>query len=108
MSNGRFEELCRDIEVSLQRNHMLSASLSGALKSLRERAMFFFALLPQGDGRFAFESRREFMEENGDEFLGLQQALTRLARSWRTCPPSRKKSSTSPGAPRSCRCSSAS
>ena len=78
VSNGRFEELCRDVEVSLQRNHMLSASLSGALKSVRERAMFFFALLPTGDGRFAFENRREFMEENGDEFLGLQQALTRL------------------------------
>ena len=26
----------------------------------------------------AFENRREFMEENGDEFLGLQQSLTRL------------------------------
>ena len=48
------------------------------MKSLRDRALFFFALLPQGDGRFAFESRREFMEENGDEFLGLQQVLTRL------------------------------
>jgi ATP-dependent DNA helicase DinG len=78
VSNGRFEELCRDVEVSLQRNHMLSASMSGALKSVRERAPFFFALLPQGDGRFAFENRREFMEENGDEFLGLQQSLTRL------------------------------
>ena len=78
VSNARFEELCRDVEISLQRNHMLSASLSGALKSIRERALFFFALLPQGDGRFAFENRREFMEENGDEFLGLQQSLTRL------------------------------
>jgi ATP-dependent DNA helicase DinG len=78
VSNARFEELCRDVEASLQRNHMLSASLSGAVKSLRERGLFFFALLPQGDGRFAFENRREFLEENGDEFLGLQQALTRL------------------------------
>jgi len=34
--------------------------------------------MPQGDGRFAFENRREFMEENGDEFLSLQGALTRL------------------------------
>ncbi len=73
VSNARFEELCRDVEVSLQRNHMLSASMSGALKSVRERALFFFALLPLGDGRFAFENRRGFMEENGDEFLGLQQ-----------------------------------
>src|SRR5229473_566446 len=78
VSNGRFEELCRDVEVSLQRNHMLSASLSGALKSLRERSQLFFSLLPPGEGRFAFENRREFMEENGDEFLGLQHSLGRL------------------------------
>ena len=78
VSNGRVEELCRDVEASLQRNHMLSASISGALKSLRERSMFFFALLPQGDGRFSFENRREFLEENGDEFLALQQSFTRL------------------------------
>src|SRR4030081_832517 len=40
--------------------------------------MFFFALLPQGEGRFSFENRREFLEENGDEFTGLQQSFTRL------------------------------
>src|SRR3989449_8330072 len=78
VSNARLEDLCRDVEASLQRNHLLSAALSGALKSLRERAMFFFALLPQGEGRFAFENRREFLEENGDEFLALQQSLRRL------------------------------
>ena len=78
VSNARIEELCRDVESSLQRNHMLSAAISGATRSLRERGMFFFALLPQGDGRFAFENRREFMEENGDEFISLQNALTRL------------------------------
>jgi ATP-dependent DNA helicase DinG len=78
VSNSRVEELCRDVESSLQRNHALSATLSGAVKSLRERSMFFFALLPQGEGRFAFENRREFLEENGDEFLALQQSFTRL------------------------------
>ena len=78
VSNGRFEELCRDVEGSLQRNHMYTPQLSGALKSVRERAAFFFALLPAGENRFAFENRREFLEENGDEFLGLQQSLTRL------------------------------
>src|SRR6266566_2247665 len=78
VSNARVEELCRDVEASLQRNHLLSASVSGALKSLRERAMFFFALLPQGDGRFAFENRREFLEENGEEFLALQHSLGRI------------------------------
>ena len=79
VSNARVEELCRDVEASLQRNHQLSAALSGALKSLRDRSMFFFALLPQGEGRFAFENRRDFLEENGDEFLALQQSLQRLS-----------------------------
>jgi ATP-dependent DNA helicase DinG len=78
VSNWRVEELCRDAEASLQRNHMLSGSLAGAVKSLRDRCMFFFAVLPQGEGRFAFENRRDFLEENGDEFIGLQQSLQRL------------------------------
>jgi ATP-dependent DNA helicase DinG len=78
VSNSRVEELCRDVEASLQRNHALSSNLAGAVKSLRERSMFFFSLLPQGEGRFAFENRREFLEENGDEFLALQQSFTRL------------------------------
>jgi ATP-dependent DNA helicase DinG len=79
VSNLRVEELARDVEQFLQHNRMLSASLSGALASLRERSQFFFSLLPPGEGRFAFENRREFLEENGDEFLTLNQAMTRLA-----------------------------
>jgi ATP-dependent DNA helicase DinG len=78
VSNWRVEDLCRDVDSSLQRNHMLSASIAGAVKSLRERSLFFFSLLPQGEGRFAFENRREFLEENGEEFLALQHAFTRL------------------------------
>jgi ATP-dependent DNA helicase DinG len=78
ISAARLEELCRDVEASLQRNRMYTASLSGAVKSLRDRSGFFFSLLPEGEGRFAFESRREFLEENGDEFLGLRQSLVRL------------------------------
>jgi ATP-dependent DNA helicase DinG len=79
VSNLRVEDLARDVETSLQHNRMMSASLSGALGSLRERSQFFFSLLPPGEGRFAFENRREFLEENGDEFLALNHALTRLA-----------------------------
>jgi ATP-dependent DNA helicase DinG len=79
VSNLRVDDLARDVEASLQHNRMLSASLSGALGSLRERSQFFFSLLPPGEGRFAFDTRREFLEENGDEFLALNQALTRLA-----------------------------
>jgi ATP-dependent DNA helicase DinG len=78
VSAARLEELCRDVEASLQRNRMYTSGLSGALKSLRERSGFFLSLLPEGEGRFAFENRREFLEENGDEFVGLQQSLARL------------------------------
>jgi ATP-dependent DNA helicase DinG len=78
ISNARVDELCRDVEASLQRNQLYTPQLSGALKSLRERSQFFFSLLPQGDGRFSFEGRREFLEENGEEFLSLQQCLKRL------------------------------
>ena len=79
VSNLRVEELARDIEHSMQHNRMLSSSLSGALGSLRDRSQLFFSLLPAGDGRFAFETRREFLEENGDEFAAFNQSLTRLA-----------------------------
>jgi ATP-dependent DNA helicase DinG len=79
VSAARLEELARDIEGFLQRNHTYTASLSGAIKSLRERSSFFFSLLPEGEGRFAFENRREFLEENGDEFIALRQALIRIA-----------------------------
>jgi len=79
VSNLRVEDLARDIEHSMQHNRLLSASVSGALGSLRDRSQLFFSLLPAGEGRFAFETRREFLEENGDEFIALNQSLTRLA-----------------------------
>ena len=78
VSNQRLEELARDVEASLMRNRMLSATVVGAVRSLRERSQLFFSVLPQGEGRFAFENRREFMEENGDEFIALQQSLQRV------------------------------
>ncbi|HVI10558.1 MAG TPA: ATP-dependent DNA helicase [Candidatus Binatia bacterium] len=79
VGNLRVEELARDVEATLQQQRVMSASLSGAIGSLRERSQLFFSLLPPGDGRFAFESRREFLEENGEEFLALNHSLTRLA-----------------------------
>jgi len=79
VSNQRVEELARDVEASLTRNKLLSASVMGALKSLRERSQLFFSVLPPGEGRFAFEDRREFMEENGDEFIALNQSLQRMS-----------------------------
>jgi ATP-dependent DNA helicase DinG len=79
VSNLRVEELTRDVERAMQNHRMLSASLSSALGSLRDRSQLFFSLLPSGDGRFAFDTRPEFLEENGDEFVAFDQAFTRLA-----------------------------
>jgi ATP-dependent DNA helicase DinG len=79
VSNLRVDELARDVERLMEQHKMLSASISGALGSLRDRSQLFFSLLPAGDGRFAFETRREFLEENGDEFVAFKRALTRLA-----------------------------
>jgi ATP-dependent DNA helicase DinG len=74
------------VEASLTRNKMLSANVVGAVRSLRERTQLFFSVLPHGEGRFAFENRREFMEENGDEFIALQQSLQRLDSELRNLP----------------------
>jgi ATP-dependent DNA helicase DinG len=78
VSNLRMDELTRDVEHLLQREKLYTPQMSGAIQSVRERSQLFFSLLPAHDGRFAFDSRREFLEENGEEFLALNQSLHRL------------------------------
>jgi ATP-dependent DNA helicase DinG len=78
VSNLRMDELTRDVEHLLQREKLYTPQMSGAIQSVRERSQLFFSLLPANEGRFAFDSRREFLEENGEEFLALNQALYRL------------------------------
>ena len=78
VSNLRMDELARDVEHLLQREKMYTPQISGAIQSLRDRSQLFFSLLPANEGRFAFDSRREFLEENGEEFLSLNQSLCRL------------------------------
>ena len=79
VSNLRMDELARDVEHLLQREKLYTPQMSGAIQSVRERSQLFFSLLPAHEGRFAFDSRREFLEENGEEFLALNQSLYRLA-----------------------------
>ncbi|HEU5231880.1 MAG TPA: ATP-dependent DNA helicase [Terriglobales bacterium] len=79
VGNLRFDELARDVETTLRMKQVLPASVVQACATLRERTQFFFGLLPSGEGRFAFTNRREFLEENGDEYISLMHALTRLA-----------------------------
>ncbi|MFY9645266.1 MAG: ATP-dependent DNA helicase [Terriglobales bacterium] len=78
VSNLRMDELTRDVEHMLQHEKLYTPQMSGAIQSVRERSQLFFSLLPAHDGRFAFDSRREFLEENGDEFIALNQSLYRL------------------------------
>src|SRR5205814_169468 len=68
-SNSRFDELARDIEATLRIKKALPAPVLNACAGLRERSQFFFGLIPPGEGRFAFQNRAEFLEENGEEYL---------------------------------------
>ena len=85
VSNVKFEELVRDLEITLRAKSSLGGSVQAAGQTLRERARMLFAVLPigagyggSGDGRMAFESREEFLETQGDVYLGVMNALHRL------------------------------
>ena len=78
VSNLRFEELARDVEFTLQRKQAASAGLLQALGKLRERARFFFGVLPTGEGRFAFRDRDGFLEKHGDDYDSVMQSLQRV------------------------------
>ena len=78
VSNLRFEELARDIESTLQQKQVMSASLLNAIARLRERARFFFGLLPASEGRSAFSNREEFLVKNGEDYDSLMQSLAHV------------------------------
>ncbi|HET7871871.1 MAG TPA: ATP-dependent DNA helicase [Terriglobales bacterium] len=78
VSNFRFEELARDMEATLPQKQAMSAGLLQALGRLREKARFFFGLLPAGEGRFAFRDREGFLMKNGEDYDALMQALGRV------------------------------
>src|SRR5271165_6959526 len=78
VSNLRVEELLREVENTLRRVDVPLTDMISACGHVHERSQFFFSLIPPGEGRFAFENRPEFLEENGDEYLGLQNALLHL------------------------------
>ena len=81
ISNLRFEELARDVEILLRAKQALSASLTASAELVRERSRMFFSALPEpkgADGRMPFTDREEFLEQSGDVYLGLVNALERL------------------------------
>ncbi len=82
LSNGRIDELVRDVEIMLRAKQASSSAIESACAILKDRARMFFAALPtegfQALGRMPFEGRREFLEESGDAYLGAVNALQRL------------------------------
>jgi ATP-dependent DNA helicase DinG len=78
VSNFRVDELLRDVENTLRRADIPVADVLMASGRVRQHSQLFFSLIPPGEGRFAFENRADFLEENGDEYLGLQNALMNL------------------------------
>jgi ATP-dependent DNA helicase DinG len=104
LSNIRFDELARDLETMLRAKQALNSSITSAAQTARERARMFFAALPRGsanrsggDGRIPFLNREEFLEAQGDLYLGLLNALHRLegelerVRGVEEAPPLRKR-----------------
>ncbi len=90
LSNVRFEELARDVETLLRARKELNAEVVAAAQMIRERARMFFAALPTraesrgngfgsgSDGRIPFTNREEFLETQGDIYLGVLNALHRM------------------------------
>ncbi len=89
LSNVRFEELARDVETLLRASKELNAEVVTAAQMIRERARMFFAVLPTRaesrghgftgtDGRIPFTNREEFLEAQGDVYLGVLNALHRM------------------------------
>ena len=86
LSNVRFEDLARDIETLLRKRGELKAEVVTAAQMIRERARLFFAALPSrvnargvmGEGRMPFTNREEFLEQQGDVYLGVLNALHRM------------------------------
>jgi ATP-dependent DNA helicase DinG len=90
LSNVKFEELVRDVETLLRAQGELKAEVVTAAQMIRERARMFFGALPMrvnargdsresaGEGRMPFTNREEFLETQGDVYLGLLNALHRM------------------------------
>jgi ATP-dependent DNA helicase DinG len=78
VSNLKVDDLLRDLEITIREKKVVSTDLLQLSARVRERSQFFFSLLPEGDGRFAFNGREAFLEEFGSEFIGLKNVIRQL------------------------------
>jgi ATP-dependent DNA helicase DinG len=78
LSNYRIDELCRDAEQMLRLKQIATPQLNRCLLRLPEAVALFFSRFPPMEGRFGFENRERFLEENFEEYSALQNSLLRL------------------------------
>jgi ATP-dependent DNA helicase DinG len=81
LSTQRIDELIRDTDLMLKAKHASTSAIESACTTLKERARMFFAVLPMetaGIGRMPFTNREAFLEESGDYYTSVLNALTRL------------------------------
>ena len=85
LSTQRFDELTRDVDLLLKAKKASSSAIESACATLKDRSRMFFAVLPTeaagqgiGAGRMPFHNREAFLEESGDYYTGVLNALTRL------------------------------
>jgi ATP-dependent DNA helicase DinG len=81
LSTQRIDELIRDVDLMLKAKRASTSAIESACATLKERARMFFAILPMetaGVGRMPFLNREAFLEESGDYYTSVLNALTRL------------------------------
>jgi ATP-dependent DNA helicase DinG len=81
LSTQRVDELTRDVDLMLKAKKASTSAIESACATLKERSRMFFAVLPMetaGVGRMPFHNREAFLEESGDYYTGVLNALTRL------------------------------
>ncbi len=90
LSTQRVDELIRDVDLMLKAKKASTSAIESACVTLKERSRMFFAVLPTeipgttagqgigGAGRMPFHNREAFLEESGDYYTGVLNALTRL------------------------------
>jgi ATP-dependent DNA helicase DinG len=86
LGNQRIDELTRDVDLLLKSKKVSTSAIESACATLKERSRMFFAVLPTetagqgigGPGRMPFHNREAFLEESGDYYTGVLNALTRL------------------------------
>jgi ATP-dependent DNA helicase DinG len=81
LGTQRIDELTRDVDLMLKAKKASTSAIENACVTLKERSRMFFAVLPMetaGIGRMPFHNREAFLEESGDYYTGVLNALTRL------------------------------